>query len=155
MKKGGNLQYGYKRHYLADARDGLVLAVHTTAANAHDSQYLATCLDKVNLPKGTRILADKGYSGQPNASLLHQRGYRNGIQRKASAKHPLSLWERRYNQLIGKHRYKIERVFGSIQCWFGGLSARYIGLDKTHGQHVLEAIAYNLYRLPGIIMSIA
>jgi hypothetical protein len=26
-------------------------------------------------------------------------------------------------------------------------------MAKPYGQHVLEAIAYNLYRLPGIIMS--
>jgi len=28
-----------------------------------------------------------------------------------------------------------------------------VGLAKTHGQHVLEAIADHLYRLPGSIMS--
>ncbi len=38
VKKGGKLQYGYKRHYLAEAQEGLVLAVHTTPANVHDSQ---------------------------------------------------------------------------------------------------------------------
>jgi IS5 family transposase len=34
-KKGGQLHYGYKRHYLSDAQAGLVLAVHTTPANVH------------------------------------------------------------------------------------------------------------------------
>jgi transposase, IS5 family len=43
----------------------------------------------------------------------------------------------------------------SIKRWFGGLKARYVGLMQTHGQHVLEAMAYNLYRLPGIILSMA
>jgi len=66
---------------------------------------------------------------------------------------PLARWAKRYNQLVGKVRYKIERVFGSIKRWFGGLTARYVGLVKTHGQHVLEALAYNLYKLPGILMS--
>jgi transposase, IS5 family len=56
---------------------------------------------------------------------------------------------------MGRSRYKMERVLGSIKRWFGGLEARYVGMAKTHGQHVLEAIAYNLYRLPGIIMSMA
>jgi transposase, IS5 family len=40
-----------------------------------------------------------------------------------------------------------------MKRWFGGLTARYVGLVKPHGQHVLEALAYNLYRLLGIIMS--
>lgn len=153
VKKGGKLQYGYKRHYLTDAQDGLVMAVHTTSANAHESQHLEACLNKTQLPPGSRVLADKGYCAQANEAMLRSRGLRSGIQRKASRNKPLTIREKRYNRLVGKVRYKVERVFGSIKRWFGGLKARYVGLVKTHGQHVLEAMAYNLYRLPGIIMS--
>lgn len=153
VKKGSKLQYGYKRHYLAAEDTGIVLAVHTTAANVHDGQCMASCFDQVELPSGSRILADKGYCSAKNDQLLRQRGLRSGIQRKAYRHKPLSVWEKRYNKLIGRSRYKIERVFGSIKRWFGGLTARYVGLVKTHGQHVLEALAYNLYRLPGLIMS--
>jgi IS5 family transposase len=153
VKKGGKLQYGYKRHYLAEAKEGLVLSVHTTSANAHDSQYLEACLRKVKLPQGSRVLADKGYCAKANEALIHSKGLRSGIQRKAYRGRPLSVWEKRYNKCIGRSRYKIERVFGSIKRWFGRLEARYVGMAKTHGQHVLEALAYNLYRLPGIILS--
>jgi transposase, IS5 family len=153
VKKGDQLQYGYKRHYLAEAASGMVLAVHTTPANAHESQHLISCLDQVSLGKGSRVFADKGYCSQANEALLRSRGLRSGIQRKASKDRPLTLWERRYNARIGRRRYKIERVFGSIKSWFGRLEARYVGLVKTHAQHVLEAIAYNLHRLPRIIMS--
>ena len=31
--------------------------------------------------------------------------------------------------------------------------ARYVGLSKTHAQHIMESIAYNLYRTPRIIVS--
>ena len=153
VKKRGQLHYGYKRHYLADAKAGLVLAVHTTPANAHDSQHLGACLSKVRLPAKSRILADKGYCSQANEVLLRTKGLLSGIQRKAHRNKPLTSAAKRYNKLVGQVRYKIERVFGSIKRWFGGLTARYVGLMKTHGQHVLEALAYNLYRLPGIIMS--
>ena len=153
VKKGGKLQYGYKRHYLADATEGIVTAVHTTPANAHESQHLEACLEKAKLPDRTRILADKGYCSKANEAMLRSRGLRSGIQRKAQKNSPLSRSEKRYNHLVGETRYKIERVFGSIKCWFGGLEARYVGLAKTHGQHVLEAIAYNLYRFPRIIIS--
>jgi len=153
VKKGGKLQYGYKRHYLAEAQEGLVIAVHTTPANVHDSQLLGDCLNKVKLPPRSRVLADKGYCSQANEALLHSKGLRSGIQRKAYRNMPLTRWAKRYNKLVGRDRYKIERVFGSIKRWFGGLTARYVGLVKTHGQHVLEAMAYNLYRLPGIVMS--
>ena len=153
VKKCGKLQYGYKRHYLAEGQEGLVLSVHTTSANAHDSQYLEACLRKVRLPAGSRVLADKGYCAKANEALLRSKGLRSGIQRKAYRNKPLTRREKQYNKLVGKVRYKIERVFGSIKRWFGRLEARYVGMAKTHGQHVLEAIAYNLYRLPGIILS--
>ncbi len=151
MNKGGKLQYGYKRHYLEQS--GMVIAVHTTAANAHESQHLEACLGQVDLPPGSRVLADKGYCSQANEALLRSRGLRSGIQRKAQRGKPLSVWEKRYNKLIARSRYKIEQVFGSIKRWFGRLEARYVGMVKTHGQHVLEAMVYNLYRLPGMIVS--
>jgi transposase, IS5 family len=43
---------------------------------------------------------------------------------------PLTRWAKRYNKLVGRDRYKIERVFGSIKRWFGGLTARYVGLSE-------------------------
>ena len=61
--------------------------------------------------------------------------------------------EQRVNIAISKTRYKVERTFGSIHRWFHGWIAKYVGLDKTHAQHIMEAIAYNLYRTPGIIVS--
>ncbi|ATS09791.1 hypothetical protein CS543_02185 [Porphyromonas gingivalis] len=50
-------------------------------------------------------------------------------------------------------RSTIERTFGSIRRWFHGGRCRYRGLAKTHTQNILESIAFNLYRTPGIIMS--
>jgi IS5 family transposase len=76
--------------------------------------------------------------------MLRNRGLRSGLQRKASRNKPLTNREKRYNQLLGKQRYKIERVLGRIKRWLGGLEARYIRLAKTHGQPVLAAIAYSL-----------
>ncbi|MFM2428623.1 MAG: hypothetical protein RL012_507, partial [Bacteroidota bacterium] len=124
-----------------------------TPANVHDSQLLGDCLNKVKLPPRSRVLADKGYCSQANEALLHSKGLRSGIQRKAYRNKPLTRWAKRYNKLVGRDRYKMERVFGSIKRWFGGLAARYVGPVKTHGQHVLEAMAYSLCRLPGIVMS--
>ena len=109
----------------------------------------------MNLPAGSRLLADEGYCSSKNEELVRQSGLRSGIQRKAARNRPLTLWEKRYNKRIGRSLYKIERVFGSIKRWFGRLEARYVGMAKTHGQHVLEALAYNLYRLPAIILSMA
>ena len=74
VKKGSKLEYGYKRHYLADAKEGLVLSAHTTGANGHESLHLGPCLDQVKLAIGSRGLADKGYCSQANEGLLRSQG---------------------------------------------------------------------------------
>ena len=98
-------------------------------------------------------MADQGYASSSNEELLKGEGLKSRIQRKAYPNRPLSQCERDYNQLISQDRYKIERVFGSSSRQFGGLRARYVGLFRMHGQHVLEGIAYNLYRTPELMMS--
>ena len=72
---------------------------------------------------------------------------------KAAKNRKLTEREIQFNKIVSKTRYKVERTFGSIKRWFGGGAARYVGLSKMHTQHLMEAIAYNLYRSPGIIMS--
>ena len=62
---------------------------------------------------------------------------------------PLTPWQQLFNKLISKTRWVVERTFGSIKKCFGGDKTRYMGLDKTHTQHILQAIAYNLKRAPG------
>ena len=54
--------------------------------------------------------------------------------------------------MISKTRCLIERTFGSIQRWFCGGQCRYRGLAKTHTQSILEAIAYNLKRMLGLLV---
>ncbi|WP_410896840.1 transposase [Pontibacter sp. E15-1] len=56
---------------------------------------------------------------------------------------------------MSKVRYKVERTFGSIRRGFNSSQARYRGMAKTHThtQYLMEAMAYNLYRTPGIIRS--
>ena len=151
-QKGHNLYFGYKRHVLVESNEGLVLAVSTTKASSHDSVHLPLLLNKVALKPGSRLYADKGYSGLPNETVLKNKKLKSGIQKKASRNHPLSATAKLFNKLVSKTRYKVERVFGSMKSWFRSGKARYIGLDKTHTQHVMEAIAYNLYRAPNIIL---
>ena len=149
-KKGNRFYYGYKRHVLVDVQDGLVLAVHTSSANEHDSKHLSSVLPKVSLPASSEVLGDKGYSSKSNEELLKGYGLKSRLQKRRSRGAEGSKWLSRYNRAIGKRRYKVERTFGSIKRWFKSSCTRYVGLAKTHSQHVLESIAYNLYRLPGL-----
>ncbi|XOD67112.1 MAG: transposase [Flavobacteriales bacterium Tduv] len=56
------------------------------------------------------------------------------------------------NKLVSKTRWVVERTFGSIKRWFGSGKTRYKGLTHVYAQHLMEAMAHNLYRTPGIIM---
>lgn len=154
LKKSGQLWYGYKKHISTDD-EGLVLAVHTSTANEHDSKGLRQIVRKTpkkNMKKG--ILGDKGFKVPDNDELLKKENIKNRLQHKAYRNRPLTNWQKNFNKLVSKQRYKVERTFGGMSRWFGAGIARYVGIEKTHSQHVMEAIAYNLYRSPGIAMSI-
>lgn len=152
VKKGGKSVFGYKQHTLVD-NNGLVLAVETTAANQHDSKLLLTLLDKVGIEPGTRIHADKAYCSQKHREALKERGIKNGIQDKAVKNRPLTQRQSQRNSLISKARYVVERTFGSQARWFGVKVLRYRGKAKAHAWHILQAMAYNLKRLPRLYVN--
>ena len=152
LKKGGKYRYGYKKHHVTD-NEGLVLGVLTTKASTNEISNLEQVLDTADLPKDIPLKADKGYQSKKNAILLKKRKLKNHILKKAYKNKPLSYWEKKFNKLIGKTRFKVERTFGGIKRWFSGGVARYRGIEKMHTQNLMEAICYNLYRSPGIIAS--
>lgn len=151
-KKAGKFRFGYKQHTGVD-KNGLVLAVTTTTASESDTKNLKGVLDKIDLPNGSTMEADKGYKSKENDELLKQKNLKNRILRKAYKNRPLTFREKLINKAISKTRYKVERTFGSMVSWFGAGIARYVGIEKMHTQHLMQAIAYNLYRAPRIIVS--
>ncbi len=152
IKKAGKLRYGYKKHVVTD-EEGLILGVLTTTASLNEISNLEEVLATADLPEGIPLKADKGYQSKKNEDLLKTKKLKNHILKRAKKNKPLSEWEKRFNKIIGQTRYKVERTFGGIKRWFYSGSARYRGQEKMHTQNLLEAMAYNLYRSPGIIMS--
>jgi len=150
IKKSGKYRYGYKKQVVTDS-EGMIEALHTTTANEHDSKSLRTVLRKVVKSKKQALFADKAYKSKKHDQYLEKQGIKNRMQRKAYKNKPLTKWEQKFNKLISKKRWVIERTFGSIKKWFKSERARYKGKIKTHGQHVLEAIAHNLKRAPGLV----
>ena len=61
--------------------------------------------------------------------------------------------ERIRNRAISKRRCFVEHTFGGIHLWFGGGIARYVGVERTHTQGILEALAYNMKRMLRIPLS--
>jgi IS5 family transposase len=152
LKKGGKYRFGYKKHHVTD-NEGLVLGVVTTKASTNEVANLEEVLDAADLPEEIPLKADKGYQSKKNNELLKQRKLKNHILKKAYKNKPLKESEKRFNKLIGKTRFKVERTFGGIKRWFSGGIARYRGIKKMHTQNLMEAMCYNLYRSPGIIAS--
>lgn len=152
LKKAGKLRYGYKKHFVTE-QEGLILCVTTTAANINEIANLEDVLKEVELAEGTPFYGDKGYKSVKNDGILADKKLKNRILMKAKKGTPLKASQQRFNKLCGKIRFKVERTFGSIKLWFNSTKARYRGLTKMHTQNIMEAMAYNLYRSPGIIVS--
>jgi IS5 family transposase len=152
VKKAGKLRFGYKKHIATDDQ-GLVRAVITTPANESDIVHLEDVIKRAGIEKGSRVRADKGYSSASNRNYLKSNELKDGIMQKALKNKPLSNHQIKFNKIVSQTRFKVERTFGSITRWFKTGITRYMGKAKTHTQHLMEAIAYNLYRSPGIIMS--
>lgn len=152
LKKRGKYHYGYKKHHVTD-EEGLVLGVLTTKASTNEIANLDEVLDTADLPEGIPLKADKGYQSEKNTEILKTRKLKNHILKKAKKNKPLTRWEKKFNKLVGKTRFKVERTFGGIKLWFNGGQARYNGIKKMHTQNLLEAMCYNLYRSPGIVAS--
>jgi transposase, IS5 family len=152
LKKRGKYHFGYKKHHVTD-NEGLVLGVLTTKASVNEITNLEEVLDTADLPENIPLKADKGYQSEKNEKLLKERKLKNHILKKAKKNKPLTQWEKKFNKLIGKTRFKVERTFGGIKRWFNGGIARYRGITKMHTQNLMEAMCYNLYRSPGIIVS--
>lgn len=150
VKKQG-YKYGYKKHVMTNVQ-GLILKVITTPANRSDVKEFIPLLDGEELPEGTPIYADKGYVSKENRTYLFTHNLGDGIMHKAYPNRPLTEEQKQCNKKISPIRSTIERTFGSIKRWFHGGRCRYRGLNKTHTQNILESIAFNLYRTPGIIM---
>ncbi|MEG1556359.1 MAG: IS5 family transposase [Bacteroidales bacterium] len=154
LKKGGKLHYGYKQHVGTD-ENGMIRVVITTAANESDIKHLEDVIEAVDdFDHRAWIKADKGYQCATNDQVIKTKKMRNHIMHKALKKKPLTKYEKLFNRLVSKIRYRVERSFGSMRRWFGGGRARYVGIEKMHTQHLMEAIAHNLYRAPAIAVSI-
>ena len=152
LKKRGKFHFGYKKHHVTD-EEGLVLGVVTTKASVNEITNLEEVIDSADLPENIAFKADKGYQSKKNNELLKKKKLKNHILKKAKKNVPLTRWEKKFNKLIGKTRFKVERTFGGIKRWFDGGTARYRGMKKMHTQNLMEAMCYNLYRSPGIVAS--
>ena len=139
LKKRGKYYFGFKKHHVTD-NEGLVIGVLTTTASKNEIANLEDVLETltIDLPKGIPLKADKGYQSKKNGELLKKLNLKNHILRKAYKNKHLTCWERKFNKLIGRTKFKVERTFGGIKRWFNGGLARYRGIEKIYIQNLKE-----------------
>ena len=144
LKKGKRSYFGYKGFMITDVEDGYIEHVHVTPAHVSEVRELAQILPKTGFMR--RLYADKGYASQNNKGLLRSQGIKNGIMEKAKRNKPLTYWQRQFNRMISKLRYKVEQGFGTLKRKFRFERASYTTQTKVHTQMAFKAIAFNLLK---------
>jgi IS5 family transposase len=143
LKKGGKSYFGYKAFGVIDAKDGYFEKISVTSANVSECRYFPKAVSGI---KTERMYADKGYASAENREVLRKKGIKSAIMHMAYKNKPLTAWQKVFNRLISKVRYKVEQAFGTLKRRFLFAKASYFGLAKVHGQCLLKAIAFNLLK---------
>ena len=143
-RKHGKSHYGYKLHANTDRRWGFIRRMAVTPASANDTTVFETILDETNT--GREVYADRGYAKAAREQALRAAGYRDRIQRKGEAGHPLSEAQQRRNRRIARDRAFGEHPFARL-TQMGGKCIRTIGLARAKVVIGLKVIAHNLMHL--------
>ncbi|WP_244403750.1 IS5 family transposase [Flexistipes sinusarabici] len=142
LKKGNRAYYGYKQFFCVNS-DGYILGEMVKSARESEVRNLAPLLQKLNLPKGTAIYADKGYSSESNRKDISGT-YADMIMYKAARNKPLTGFQKFHNKAVSKVRYVVEQAIGLIKLHFGYTRSRFIGIDKVRLELSIHCMAYNL-----------
>ncbi len=94
------------------------------------------------------MYADKGYCSKKNREILKSKELKSAIMLKCKKNDNKSIraLKKRYNKVVSKTRYIVERTFGTLHKSYGFDRSRYFGLEKTHFHLQLGYIAFNLKR---------
>ena len=152
LKKRSKMIYGYKKHVATDEA-GMILAVHTTPANEHDSKGLVPLIKMVRTQHRQEVLPDEGYKSKANDDFLPVCGSLSRIIHKGYRNCPINAVQSAENREVSRKRSVVERTFGNLKRWFGSGSTQLKGLRKVLAEHVMEALAHNLKRFPKIATS--
>jgi len=142
LKKGQRTYFGYKNFVRVD-QEGYFEHCMLRPANEAEAPHFEQMLDGT---KAKRLLSDKGNASLSNRNALKARGIKNGIMYRAARGKALTRWQKKFNKLVSKDRYVVERSFGTLKRKFRLDRASYMGLEKTQAQFIFKAICANLLK---------
>ena len=90
----------------------MVLEVVTTKVSVNKTTNLEEVIASADLPENTKFKADKDYHPKKNNEFLKKKKLKNYNLKKAKKKVPLTKWEKKFNKLKRKTRFKGRRTFG-------------------------------------------
>lgn len=152
LKKGKRVVYGYKGNISVDKESGLVQSVVTTSANVHDIKSIPALLTDLNLPDGSPILADKGYSSASIREQIRTKKWKQFIMYKRYKNDVCRELKIRFNKSVSKFRYIVEQTFGCLHQHLGFSRTPYVGLAKTEYYVTMKCLAFNLKRASKLIL---
>jgi len=143
LTKGKRHYFGYKSFVTVEAEQGYVEKVSVTPANVSEFKHFEQAIEGVET---SRYYADKGVASAKNREILRKKGIKSGIMHSAYRNKPLGHWQKVFNKIVSKVRYKVEQAFGTMKRRFKFTRASYFGTEKVLGQCILKAIAFNLLK---------
>lgn len=140
-KKGNQWYFGMKIHIGADVNSGLVHTVSVTTVNESDIRELPHLIREDD----RAVFGDKGYVNNKLKRLARKAGVFWGGALKASAAHPLTEANKRFNHKMSLIRAPVEHVFRVIKHQFGYTKVRYKGIANNSAQVFSLIGLTNLY----------
>jgi len=150
ITKGKTSTYGYKAHVVVDS-NGIVETLSVTSANVHDTVMFPELIHKAALSEGDTVYADKGYHSEKSKAILEKRKLNDQIMHRRKRNEAVDEQIVARNKRISRHRYVVERTFGSLKRSYGWSRTRYIGLLKTTFYLQMRCLAFNIKRAMKLI----
>ncbi|AVT78435.1 transposase, IS4 family protein [Rhodopseudomonas palustris] len=134
--------FGYKMHVAVDQGTGLIRSGRLTSANIQDVSVAPDLLP----PSAGTVYADRGYHSRSLRELLAQKGFGDGVMRRAHKNQPLTPEEVARNHALVPLRSPVEAVFGTLKRSYGFTRMRYFNAARNLTAFLLACMAYNLRR---------
>lgn len=145
-------------HGLMENRSGLIVDTRLTRVSGHAERLAA--LEMIaplgDRPRAITLGADRGYDDADFVEELRPRNVRPHVAQNTSARR--SAIDKRTTRHPGyaasqRIRKRIEEAFGWIKTVAGMRKTKLRGLDRVGWAFAFAAAAYNLVRLPKLLMA--
>jgi transposase len=154
---GMEAKLAFLGHALMENRSGLIVDACLTPADGHAERIAALAMiePRADRPNGVTLGADKGYDASDFVNELRTMNVRPHVARNVSGRR--SAIDRRTTRHPGyavsqRLRKRIEEAFGWMKTIALQRKTKFRGVDRVGWSFAFAAAAYNLVRLPKLIM---